>query len=44
MEQVLLNALKAITKWKTSDGFKKEHWVEVARKVREVYRGLVDLD
>ena len=44
MEQVLLDALKAITKWKTSNGFKKEHQVEVAQKVREVYYGLADLD
>jgi len=44
MEQALLDALEVIAKGKTSDGFKKEHWVEVARKVREVYHGLADLD
>jgi hypothetical protein len=45
MEQVLLDALEAIAKkGKTSDGFKKEHWMEVARNVREVYRGPADLD
>ncbi len=31
-------------KGKTSDSFKKEHQVEVAQKVREVYRGPADLD
>ena len=45
MEQALLDALEAIAKrGKNSDGFKKEHWVEVAQKVREVYRGPADLD
>jgi hypothetical protein len=44
MEQVLLDTLEAIAKGKTSDGFKKEHWVEAARKVREIYHGSADLD
>ena len=44
MENALLEALKVIVlKGKSSDSFKKEHWVEVAVKVREVYQGLATI-
>ena len=40
MEEVLLQALEEIVKrGKTADGFKAEHWNEVAEKVRKVYTG-----
>lgn len=39
-ETVLLEALEAIVKrGKTSDGFKRDHWGEVATKVMRVYGG-----
>jgi hypothetical protein len=45
MEETLLQALEEIVKrGKTADGFKKEHWREVAEKVRAVYQGPAELD
>ena len=45
MEESLLQALEEIVKrGKTADGFKKEHWREVAEKVRTVYQGPAELD
>jgi hypothetical protein len=45
MEEILLQTLEEIVKrGKTSDGFKKEHWREVAVKVHDVYQGPAQLD
>jgi hypothetical protein len=45
MEETLLQALVEIIKrGKTADGFKKEHWCEVAEKVRTLYHGPAELD
>ena len=44
MEDTLLDALVEVVKrGKTSDGFKKVHWVEAADKVRPLYSGRGDL-
>jgi hypothetical protein len=45
MEETLLQALEEVVKrGRTADGFKKEHWREVAEEVRAVYHGPAELD